>query len=88
MSIVALVNYFSVFKINSVVVCSRMVRDIRATLAFFTFRSCSFLLVLNALPNTDEGKQQERKHVTNTLMSNGYPKKFLHQVEQKGVMHV
>jgi hypothetical protein len=38
------------------------------------------------LPNTDEGKQQERKHVTNTLMSNGYPKKFLQQVEKKRVM--
>jgi hypothetical protein len=38
------------------------------------------------LPNTDEGKQQERKHVINTLMSNGYPKKFLQQVEQKRVM--
>jgi hypothetical protein len=38
------------------------------------------------LPNTDEGKQQERKHVTNTLMSNGYPKKFLQQVENKRVM--
>ncbi len=38
------------------------------------------------LPNTEEGKQQERKHVTHTLMSNGYPKKFLQQVEQKRVM--
>ncbi len=38
------------------------------------------------LPNTEAGKQQERKHVTHTLMSNGYPKKFLQQVEQKRVM--
>jgi hypothetical protein len=38
------------------------------------------------LPNTDEGKQQEHKHVTHTLMSNGYSKKCLQQVEQKRVM--
>ena len=38
------------------------------------------------LPNTGEGKQQERKHATHTLISNGYPKKFLQQVEQKRVM--
>ena len=37
------------------------------------------------LPNT-KNKQQERKNVTHTLMSNGYPKKFLQQVEQKHVM--
>ncbi len=33
------------------------------------------------LPNRNEGKQLERKHVTNTLISNGYPKKFIQQVE-------
>ncbi len=38
------------------------------------------------LPNTEEGKQQERKYVTHTLMSNGYPKKFFQQVEQKRVI--
>ena len=37
------------------------------------------------LPNTNEGKQLERKHVTNTLISNGYPKKFIQQVESNRV---
>ena len=46
----------------------------------------TLLRIAATLPNTNEGKQQERKHITNTLMTNGYPKKFLQQVEHKRVM--
>ncbi len=35
------------------------------------------------LPNTNEGKQKEQKHITNALLSNGYPRKFLQEVERK-----
>ncbi len=35
------------------------------------------------LLNTTEGKQKEQKHVTNALVSNGYPRKFLQEVERK-----
>jgi hypothetical protein len=38
------------------------------------------------LPNTEEGKQQERKRVHDTLLLNGYPQKFLQEVEKKRVM--
>ena len=43
-------------------------------------------VLTSSLPSSVFGKQQERKHVTHTLMSNGYPKKFLQQGEQKRVM--
>ena len=33
-----------------------------------------------------EGKQQERKHRTDTLISNGYPRKFLQEIEKKQAM--
>ncbi len=33
------------------------------------------------LPNTNEGKQKE--HVNDALLSNGYPRKFLQEVERK-----
>ena len=46
----------------------------------------ALLHIAATLPNTNDGKQQERKHITNTLMTNGYPKKFLQQVEHKRVM--
>ena len=35
------------------------------------------------LPNTNEGKQQEHKHITDVLLLNGYPRKFLQKVERK-----
>ena len=35
------------------------------------------------LPNTTERKQQERKHITDALISNGYLRKFLQEVEKK-----
>jgi hypothetical protein len=35
------------------------------------------------LPNTNEGKQQEHKHTTDALLLNGYPRKFLQEVERK-----
>ena len=35
------------------------------------------------LLNTTEGKQQERKHITDILISNEYPRKFLQEVEKK-----
>ena len=35
------------------------------------------------LPNTNEGKQQEHKHITDALLLNGYPRKFLQEVERK-----
>ena len=35
------------------------------------------------IPNTTEGKQQEGKHITDTFISNGYPRKFLQEVEKK-----
>ena len=35
------------------------------------------------IPNTTEGKQQERKHITDTLISNGYPRKFLQKFRRK-----
>lgn len=35
------------------------------------------------LPNTDEGKQDERKHVIDALRAHGYPMKFLAEVERK-----
>ena len=38
------------------------------------------------LPNTIEEKQQERKHITDTLISNGYPRKFLEEIEKKQAM--
>ncbi len=37
------------------------------------------------LPNTVQGKQQERIHVTNALISNGYPKKFVEEIERNRV---
>ena len=40
------------------------------------------------LPNTIEGKQQERKHITETLISNGYPRKFLQEIEKKQAMRL
>ena len=35
------------------------------------------------LYNTNEGKQQEHKHITDALLLNGYPRKFLQEVERK-----
>ena len=35
------------------------------------------------LPNTNEGKQQEKHHVLDALRSNGYPKIFLDKVEKR-----
>jgi hypothetical protein len=35
------------------------------------------------IPNTNERKQQERKHITDALLLNGYPWKFLQEVERK-----
>ena len=35
------------------------------------------------LPNTNEGKQQEKHHVLNALRNNGYPKIFLDEVEKR-----
>ncbi len=36
-----------------------------------------------SLPNTSEGRQQEREHVLKALAANGYPQKFLADVEKK-----
>ena len=33
-----------------------------------------------------EGKQQERKHITDTLIYNGYPRKFLQEIGKKQAM--
>lgn len=38
------------------------------------------------LPNTNEGKEQERGHVFQAMMANGYPQKFLTDVEKKRVL--
>ena len=38
------------------------------------------------LPNTNEGKQQEQKQITDALLLNGYPRKFLQEVERKRAM--
>jgi hypothetical protein len=35
------------------------------------------------LPNTNEGKQQEKDRVFDALRSNGYPKIFLGEVEKR-----
>ena len=35
------------------------------------------------LPNTNQGKQQEKYHVLDALRSNGYPKIFLDEVEKR-----
>ena len=35
------------------------------------------------LPNTNEGKQQEKHHVLDALRNNGYPKIFLDEVEKR-----
>ena len=40
------------------------------------------------LPNTIEGKLQERQHITDTLISNGYPLKFLQEIEKKQAMRL
>ena len=38
------------------------------------------------LPNTIERKQEERKHINDTLISSGYPRKFLQEIEKKQAM--
>ena len=40
------------------------------------------------LPNTIEGKQQKRQHIADTLISNGYPWKFLQEIEKKQAMRL
>ena len=38
------------------------------------------------LLNTIEGKQQQRKHITDTLIASGYLRKFLQEIEKKQAM--
>ena len=38
------------------------------------------------LPNTNEGKQAESKHVIDALVTNGYPRNFIREVEKKRML--
>ena len=38
------------------------------------------------LPNTNVGKQAESKHVVDTLVTNGYPRNFIREVERKQML--
>ena len=38
------------------------------------------------LPNTNEGKQAESKHVIDALVTNGYPRNFVREVERKRML--
>ena len=38
------------------------------------------------LPNTNEGKQAENEHVIDALLTNGYPRNFIREVERKRML--
>ena len=38
---------------------------------------------VTTLPNTEEGKIRETKHITNALISNSYPIKFISEINKK-----
>ena len=46
----------------------------------------SLLHLAATLPNTNEGKQAESKHVIDALLTNGYPRNSIREVERKRML--